>query len=222
MRQQESEVAARFIFSRLDIQEFKVCINLGCGNIEDLRKKKPWINNHIFDRLRQAGLRVINVDRSNYSGIDVVCDLDSSDSFDFLTGLPAPRLLIFANVVEHLSESSRNHILGRLYSSMGVGDALLVTAPFDYPYHPDPIDTMFRPSPPELAKAIPLKWIEQTIVSAGSYKQEFLSMSPLKRLRKLIRPFWPLQSFGSWRRSLRILWLFKPYRITVILGIKQP
>lgn len=222
MRQQESEVAAKFIFGRLDIHDFRVCINLGCGDIESLRKKKPWIDEQIFDRLRNAGLRVINVDQSKHAGVDVVCDLESADAFEFIFKLPAPRLLILANVVEHLPESSRDQILRRLCSSMRAEDALLITAPFDYPYHPDPIDTMFRPSPPELAKTIPLKWIEQTIVSAGSYKQEFLSMSPLKQLRKLIRPFWPLQSSGSWRRSLRILWLFKSYRITVMLGVKQP
>ena len=220
MRQEEAAVAARFIFENLNLKKLSICVNLGSGDVTRLLERKPWIEDYLFSPLRQEGIRIIHVDRLPSANIDIICDLGSPQAFDFLDQFQAPRLLILANVIEHLERELRDNILSRIYSSMRVGDALLITVPYDYPYHPDPIDTMFRPDPSDLIKGVPLTWVGQEIVQAGSFLQEFNQMSFFKRARKLIRPLWPLQSISSWRKSLRIRWLFKPYRVTVVLGIK--
>lgn len=220
MRQEEAAVAARFIFENLNLKKLSICVNLGSGDVTRLLERKPWIEDYLFSPLRQEGIRIIHVDRLPSANIDIICDLGSPQAFDFLDQFQAPRLLILANVMEHLERELRDNILSRIYSSMRVGDALLITVPYDYPYHPDPIDTMFRPDPSDLIKGVPLTWVGQEIVQAGSFLQEFNQMNFFKKARKLIRPLWPLQSISSWRKSLRIRWLFKPYRVTVVLGIK--
>lgn len=220
MRQEEAAIAAQFIFENLDLKDLSVCVNFGSGDVTRLLAKKPWIEDHIFFPLRREGVRIVHVDQLRCAGVDIICDLGAPQAFDFLDQFQTPRLLILANVMEHLGQELRDQILPRIHAAMRVGDALLVTVPFDYPYHPDPIDTMFRPDPPDLMRRAPLNWVGQAIVEAGSFRQEFDQMSIFKRARKLIRPLWPFQSISSWRKSLRVKWLFRPYRVTVVLGIK--
>lgn len=221
MRQEEAVAASQFIFESLKLKEFRVCVNLGSGEVSRLLEKKPWVEDQIFSPLREKGIRIIHVDQLRCQGVDIFCDLGSPHAFDFLDYVEAARLFLLANVMEHLEPELRDQIIPRIYSAMRVGDALLVTAPFDYPYHPDPIDTMFRPGPSDLIRRAPLNWVREAIVEAGSFRREFDQMNGWKKVRKLIRPLWPFQSISSWRRSLRIKWLFKPYRVTVVLGIKE-
>lgn len=70
---------------------------------------------------------------------------------------------------------------------MNSKDELIITVPYDYPYHADPIDTMYRPSPNELNQLLPLTWLEDEIVSAGSYKEEFKRMNVFKKNKKAFK-----------------------------------
>ena len=46
---------------------------------------------------------------------------------------------------------------------------LIVTVPFSYPYHRDPIDTMYRPSPSELSQLFAgARMLDGTILGAGT------------------------------------------------------
>ena len=99
-------------------------------------------------------------------------------------------------------------------------DRLMITVPYDYPHHADPIDTMYRPSPSELKKLLPLTWLEGEIVSAGSFKEEFSHMNILKKIRKLLKPLWIFQKPSKWLENHRLFYLFKPYQITIVFGIK--
>ncbi len=54
---------------------------------------------------------------------------------------------------------------------MKSGSILLVTGPYQFPYHEDPIDTMFRPTPEELRHEFSgLQYIQGEIVKCGRYR----------------------------------------------------
>lgn len=221
MRLEESEEIAK-ILEKLEYKNyFRACLNLGCGDVEHLFKSKPWVDKNIFAALRSEGTKIIHVDAFNFPGVDLVQDLSLPNSMSFVSVTQGPRLFVLANVLEHIPVNAREELVNKIYRSMSTGDALLITVPFDYPFHADPIDTMYRPSPSELSLLAPLNWTEQLIVTSGSYKEEFLKMGFLKRIRKLLKPLWIFQRPSKWKENHRLFYLFKPYKVSLAFGVKQ-
>jgi len=149
-----------------------------------------------------------------------VQDLSEPNSLSFCDKLKGSKLFILANVLEHIPKKAHAEFLKKIYSKMKSKDGLMITVPYDYPYHADPIDTMYRPSSRDLQKLLPLIWLEGEIVNAGSYLEEFSKMSTLKKIRKLLKPFWIFQKPSKWLENHRLFYLFKNYRITIVFGIK--
>ena len=163
---------------------FNNIINLGSGNVEQLKKTKPWVSKNVFDLFKKQKAKILHVDAENFSGVDIVQDLSEPNSLAFCDNLKGSKLFILANVLEHIPKKAHAEFLNKIYSKMKSKDGLMITVPYDYPYHADPIDTMYRPSPSELKKLLPLAWLEGEIVSAGSFKEEFSHMNILKRNKK--------------------------------------
>jgi hypothetical protein len=199
---------------------FKNIINLGSGNVEQLKKTKPWVSKNVFDVFKKQKAKILHVDAENFPGVDIVQDLSQSNALSFCDNLKGSKLFILANVLEHIPKKAHTELLVKIYSKMKSKDGLIISVPYDYPYHADPIDNMYRPSPNELQKLLPLKWLEGEIVIAGSYKEEFRHMNTLKKIRKLLKPFWIIQKPQKWLENHRLFYLFKPYQITIIYGIK--
>ena len=199
---------------------FKNIINLGSGNVEQLKKTKPWVSKNVFDLFKKQKAKILHVDAENFPGVDIVQDLSEPNSLAFCDSLKGSKLFILANVLEHIPKKAHAEFLKKIYSKMKSKDGLMITVPYDYPYHADPIDTMYRPSPSELKKLLPLTWLEGEIVSAGSFKEEFSHMNILKKIRKLLKPLWIFQKPSKWLENHRLFYLFKPYRITIVFGIK--
>ena len=199
---------------------YKNIINLGSGNVEQLMKTKPWVSKNVFDLLKKQRAKILHVDTENFPGVGIVQDLSQPNSLSFCDKLEGSKLFILANVLEHIPKKAHAELLNKIYSKMKSKDGLIITVPYDYPYHADPIDTMYRPSPNELKKLLPLKWLEGEILSAGSYKEEFRQMNTLKKIRKLLKPFWIFQKPTKWLESHRLFYLFKKYQMTIVFGIK--
>lgn len=220
MRLEESETIRKILDKYARPLAFKTAINLGSGDVDRLIKSKGWVENNVFLPLKSSGVKVINVDARQFPGVDFVRDLSLPDGLDFVDETSGPRLFILANVLEHIPRSACSNLLNKIYSKMSKGDALIVTGPYDYPYHADPIDTMYRPSPEQLAGFIPLDWKEKHLVVAGSYREEFSRMSFSKKIRRLLKPLWIFQKPMKWLENHRLFYLFKPYKISVVFGIK--
>jgi hypothetical protein len=199
---------------------FKNIINLGSGNVEQLKKTKPWVSKNVFDLFKKQKAKILHVDAENFPGVDIVQDLSQPNSLVFCDSLKGSKLFILANVLEHIPKKAHAEFLTKIYSKMKSKDGLIITVPYDYPYHADPIDTMYRPSPNELKKLLPLTWLKGEIVIAGSYKDEFRRMNILKKFRKLLKPLWIFQKPSKWLENHRLFYLFKPYQITIAFGIK--
>ena len=65
----------------------------------------------------------------------------------------ASAALLIANLLEHVRD--RAAVAAACEEIVGPGGLILATVPSSFPYHADPIDTGYRPSPGELAAAFP-------------------------------------------------------------------
>ena len=222
MRLEESLFIRNALIEIPQIDFPKTCINLGSGNVNQIRIRKPWVFQNIFDFLYARGCKTIHADMTDWDNVDRVIDLTDSKSLEFCANLPCPKVFVLANVLEHVPRNFHSRISASIYEQMAGGDYLIITVPHAYPFHPDPIDTMYRPTDDELKKVIPLRWLETAIVTAGSYVNDLAGMKPLKVVRKTLKPLWPFRRPKKYLSDLhRLTFLFRPYRIAIAIGRKE-
>lgn len=126
-------------------------LDIGGGAGEFRDAKQPWIG-AAFQPLEQRGIRIIHHEFNDAPGVDVAGDLDDSAFLEQLAATGA-RAVICCNVLEHLTH--RDRLLGAFSTIVPSGGHLVLTVPHRFPYHADPIDTMYRPSVDDLARALP-------------------------------------------------------------------
>jgi hypothetical protein len=188
-------------------------LNLGSSSAAVRDTVQPWTEGEVFRPLRNRGVEVIHVDMRELPGVDVRADL--TNPADVLRLHPLrPRALLCCNLLEHVLEPEglARHCLELL----GVGGLVFVTVPFSYPYHRDPIDTMYRPSLDELATLFAgARLLDGTILGAGVSYRDTVRERPWILLRHVGRFPVPFLSFERWKRSMaRLYWLAAEYRIT--------
>ena len=206
--------------SQIKNGNYKTIINLGCGDIKNFLKSKPYVKKNVFDPLKKQGAVIINVDSYHYPNIDFVLDLTKLINFDFLKKTKSPRLYILANVLEHIPSEKRLVAIKNIYNNMKKNDSIIITVPHQYPYHPCPIDTLYRPLPNDIKKLLPfINWKSLFLVNSGSYKDEFKKMYLLKKIGKLLKLFWIFQSPNKYINQ-RSMFLFKKYQISIAFGTK--
>jgi hypothetical protein len=127
-------------------------LNVGSASAQFRSEVQPWIDAQVFAPLRARGLRVVHQDLQAAEGVDLVGDLLSIDAVQAARQLGV-RSVICSNVLEHVPDP-RAFALG-LLALTGQGGRLLITVPHTFPYHPDPIDTLFRPTLDELHQLFP-------------------------------------------------------------------
>lgn len=127
-------------------------LNVGSHTDEFRTREQPWIDRYIFAPPRRRGLKVVHLDLQDLPGVDLVGDLTEPH---FLAKLRAMkfRSVFCSNLLEHVPNPEE--IGEAAVAAVEPGGYILASCPNRFPYHPDPIDTMFRPSPEELAAVFP-------------------------------------------------------------------
>ena len=127
-------------------------LNVGSHTAEFRTREQPWIDRHIYAPLRKRGAKVVHTDIQDAPGVDLVGDLTDPK---FLAGVSAMQFrgAFCANLMEHVP--NREQIGRSVVAAVQPGGYLLVSCPNVFPYHPDPIDTMFRPGVDEMAALFP-------------------------------------------------------------------
>jgi hypothetical protein len=188
-------------------------LNLGSSTAAFREQIQPWTERSLFQPLRDRGVEIVHVDRRDEAGIDLRADLTDPADLPRLCAL-RPRALLCCNLLEHVTEPDRlaRHCLDILPKS----GLVFVTAPFSYPYHRDPIDTMYRPSPVELeALFAGARLIDAAIIGAGMSYRDDVRRRPWILLRHVARFPAPFVSPEKWKRSMtKLYWLVAEYRIT--------
>lgn len=197
------------------------CLNIGAGNLEDQRLTKPWISANVFRSLNATGCKIIHTDFVPYNGIDVITDLSNPRCLEFADHLEGPKVILCSNVFEHLQSGVRKTAITAIQGALQPGDYLIVSVPYKYPFHPDPIDTLYRPSSDELSSLFDLEWVSKDSISCGSFGTDLKGMSITKQLRKILKPLWPFQKPSKYLSNLhRLTFITRPYRISLVLGKK--
>lgn len=127
-------------------------VNLGSSTAEFRERVQPWIHQSLFAGARREDL--VHVDLKADEGVDVVGELDDDAVFAELQRR-APRSVLSSNLLEHLEPARRDVWCARMVDLVAPGGYLILSVPRAFPYHPDPIDTGFRPGVGELAALFP-------------------------------------------------------------------
>jgi SAM-dependent methyltransferase len=163
---------------RLSPQDLSPLLSVGSGEAE-LRATQPWLDERVYAPLVRRGVRVLHHELHPGPGVDVAGDLTDPAFLARLAELGV-RSVMCCNVLEHVPDPQG--IAAAIEAAVAPGGYALVTVPRRFPYHPGPIDTMFRPSPEELRGLFPrLEAIDAAEIRCESLAAYFLR-SRTKRL----------------------------------------
>jgi SAM-dependent methyltransferase len=120
--------------------------NLGSSTAMFRQKIQPHIHQYLIDPLQKNGWKVLNVDMKQEDGVDVVGDLTNpafgkqyKDQF---------ALTICTNMLEHVENIPL--VVKNLVEVTQSEGHILITVPYKYKIHHDPIDNGFRPTPQQI------------------------------------------------------------------------
>lgn len=143
-------------------------LNVGSSDRRFREEVQPYIDGVLFAPQVARGVRVVHCDRKPHDGVDLVADVLTAEGQTQMAAVGA-RALVCSNVHEHVRDPAE--LSRRLVALVPAGGYLLVTVPHSYPYHADPIDTMYRPGVEELAGLHPgTEVVAAARVTAGTYR----------------------------------------------------
>jgi hypothetical protein len=146
----------RSIFARYSDDELFPMLNVGGSGALMQRRVQPWIEQDVLSPLRRRG-RIINVDLFPGEGVDYAGDIADA-AFVARLARENVKSILCSNVLEHVQDPVL--FAQRLRPIVQAGGLIFLSVPNQFPYHPDPIDTMFRPTPAELAGLFPNSDVE--------------------------------------------------------------
>ena len=221
MRPEEAELLAQWV-GELGLAPGDVCLNVGSSTAHFRELEQPHVTQRFIRPLEQAGLRFVHCDMKSAPGVDEVGDVLDPKFRARLKRYKA-KLMVCSNLLEHLEDPKAfARACGDLVVEGGYG---LFSVPSSYPYHPDPIDTMLRPSPQQLAALLP-GWTatRHCELTTGSYWADLRKGGrPLMALaRHALRVAMPFYRPSTWRTNAsRLSYLLRSYRVSIVL-LKKP
>jgi len=194
--------------------EISPILDIG-GSSEKYRTvDQPWLERGFYQNLRKRGINIFFADMKNELGVDLVGDI-FDDSFLFKLKKEFFNCIFCCNFLEHVLDPQ--DLINRCISIIPLGGILVITVPHSYPYHRDPIDTLYRPNIKELSLLIDgHEIIESEVISTGSYR-DHIKKAPWKIFRH-IRIFFPFFGYEKWKRStIKLKWLFTDFKHTCMI-----
>lgn len=138
---------------RLPSDDLSPLLSIGSGDARLRTTLQPWIDRKVYAPLARRGVRVVHHDLEPTAGVDVAGDLTDPIFLGSLEQLEI-RSVMCCNVLEHVPDPVQ--VAAAIERVVAPGGYLLVTVPYRYPYHPGPIDTLFRPTVEELRLLFPM------------------------------------------------------------------
>jgi glycosyltransferase involved in cell wall biosynthesis/GT2 family glycosyltransferase len=177
-------------------------LNVGSSTAEFRTKVQPHIDANIFAPLRARGGKVLHLDIKEADGVDIVGDLLDPSFLDQVGQLQVKSVMV-SNLLEHVFQ--RQEICDVVMKMVPDGGFIFLSGPHHYPYHADPIDTMFRPSISEMHAYFPgTKIVESAIIDSGNWRQWNKSERGGRTLgRAAARLLLPMYRPGKWLELAR-------------------
>ena len=200
MLREEATWLANNIYS-LNPEGIFPLLNIGSSSQKFREQEQPWIDRLLFQPAREKGYAVIHTDLKNDVGVDLVGDLSDRAFLEKLATMKIKSVLC-SNLLEHLV--NKEELCQNISSIIPIDGYLFVTVPYEFPFHRDPIDTMFRPNIDQLSQLFPdLEIVRGEIVPGGKLIKA-TSVSPLLYLMAMvIRLLLPIYQPLRWLDSLR-------------------
>lgn len=193
-------------------------LDLGSSSGDFRKDLQPWVGEALYAPLLGRGVRIVHQDLQANPGVDIVGDLTDPAFIEELAGRSF-RAVLCANLLEHVRDPAA--VARSLVKVVPPGGHLFVSCPFRFPYHPDPIDTRFRPDVETLAGLFPGTEIAAgEIVPCGTYFSHLYPALPkwkalLKHLLRLCLPFY---APPVWLLKVAHLpWLFRGLSATCVV-----
>lgn len=193
-------------------------LNLGSSDAR-ARAAKPHVERQLYAPLRTAGIEIVHADLKQAPGVDIVGDILDPRLRERLAERRFGCLLI-ANMLEHVRD--RTVVARACEETVGEGGLILATAPSSFPYHADPLDTGYRPSPealaglfagsdPLLMETVEGETYRNQITARGETVAGALCRTALWALAFPLRPRSARARLSRWR------WYRRPYRVSIAL-----
>ncbi len=199
----------------LDPAEIFPMCNVGSSTEHFRRVEQPHIDECLFEPARLRGLEVIHVDTKAADGVDLVGDLTDPTFLRQVRALEIKSVMC-CNLLEHVTD--RQVVCAAIRSLVAPGGLLILTVPYRFPYHEDPIDTMFRPSVEELARLFPGTSIHAAEIVYA--RRSALEMSEMRWpvLRMIVRAGMPFYRPRRWWAVVRGLYeMATGYKVTCVI-----
>lgn len=211
--------AARLCDILLGQSEISPLLNLGSSTAQFRQFLKPHIDAKLFKPLERAGVEVIHCDLKEGEGVDLSGDILDPAVRTKLAELGFKSILL-SNLLEHVRD--RAAVIAACEEIVGSGGIILATVPSSFPYHADPIDTLYRPSPAALAGAFTRSRLIIAEELAGPSFREHLRQREIGVWRELVSTIlWSLIFFARPRSAASRLdrwrWFCRPYRVSIAL-----
>jgi len=194
-------------------------LDIGSSTASFRSVSQSHIERELFGPLRAAGVQVLHCDLKAQEGVDIVGDVADKDTRRTLAGRGF-RCILMANILEHVRD--RRCVIEACEEIVGPGGLILATVPSSCPYHADPIDTYYRPSPKSLAAAFTRCELLAAREVAGICYREDLHRRGTSIPGAIVRTIlWTLiapirpRSFAA--RVHRWFWYSRPRRASVVL-----
>jgi 2-polyprenyl-3-methyl-5-hydroxy-6-metoxy-1,4-benzoquinol methylase len=194
-------------------------LNLGSSTRHYREQEKPHIQRELFEPLAAAGVAVVHSDLKQADGVDLAGDI-LDPAVQRVLKARGFKCLLLANLLEHVRD--RAAVAAACEAIVGPGGLILATVPSSYPYHADPIDNGWRPSPAGLAGLFggsrPLLLEEvsgvtyaEELKARGSSVAKALAQTLLSGLIAIARPKGFAARVDRWR------WYRKRFRVSIAL-----
>ena len=197
---------------QLDLPPQAKILNFGSQNLKTLKKKQPYVLDNIHYTTSMRSWQMLNFDLFPGEGVDISGNVLEQATFSHLVEYRFDGLYLF-NVLEHVNDVGE--ICKRIQDLLPSGAYLLVSVPFEFPVHNDPIDNRFRPTPAQLAECFERCILIQSETVTDKDWLSCLSgdwQMALKYLVRLAIPFYRPRNW--WTQVCLLTYLTKKFSVT--------
>jgi hypothetical protein len=193
-------------------------LNFGSQRLSALHYQE-YIRDNIYRPVSRKHWELLNFDLFPGEGVDISGNILDDDCFTALVQRKFGGVFVF-NVLEHLAD--RTSICFRIEQLLSKGGYLLVSVPFKYPIHNDPIDSRFRPTPHEVLQLFPSCTIVKSDIIIDKSYLFYLMRNKHLAMKFIVRLLTPFYRFANWKTQVALLpYLFKNFQVTVVVLQKR-
>lgn len=200
--------------SVLSLNINSVVLNFGAQS-DKYNMENKYLMNYVIIPIKKT-FQLRNLDLQSGDGIDYSGNLYEEDFFRKMRSIQFDCILL-CNVLEHVTNIEE--LCTRVSDLIKPGGFIIITVPYHYPRHYDPIDNGFRPEIEEVFSLFPgFKLIKGDIITDHSYS--FYLLSDLKYFTlTFLRVLAPFYKYKKWKKVVlpKFSWWNKKFKVTCVI-----